>query len=161
MPMDSRTYWLLNPIVKSPFGMEKPMRYSNVDFLVSALEKPKPEMEHHDFVQKLHAKEIEVYVDKNKAGFLYGARHLLPDRLRTQQAVTRTLAFGGSLAGIVLFFLAPWWIAAAILIFGLAMFPRAQRLAANGVLEESISNPYVYAVAMAEGVLHIKKTIKE
>jgi len=122
--------------------------------MISVIKNP-PKMEHIDFVCKLSANEILVYVDKNKAGYLYSTRNLLSDRLRTQQALARTLAFGGTIAGIALFFVTPWWIATATLIFGLVMFPLAQRLAANGVLEESIADPFVYAVAIAEGVLHI------
>lgn len=133
------------------------MKYSDVDFLVSAMKNQKPKIEHCDFVRKLKQNEISVYVDKNKAGYLYGANNLLSDRLRTQQALARTLAFGGVLSAIALFFLAPWWIAAVTLVFGLAMFPWAQNLAAKGVLEESIANPYVYTVAIAEGVLNIEE----
>lgn len=134
------------------------MKYSDADFLVSAIQQPEPKIEHSDFVRKLKANEIVIYVDKNKAGYLYGAKGLLSDRLRTQQALARTLAFGGVFLGIVLFFLAPWWIATTILIFGLAMLPRAQSLAAKGVLKECITNPYLYSVAIAEGVLQIKNT---
>lgn len=130
---------------------------SDVNFLISALKSQGAAIEHHDFVRLLHDNKIEAYIDKNKAGFLYEAKSLLSERVRNQQATARTLALVASGVGLIAFFFAPWWLAIGIVIFGLAMFPRAQRLAAEGVLQECISNPYVYAVATAEGVLKITK----
>lgn len=114
-------------------------------------------MEHQEFVQKYKSGAIAVSVDRNKAGFMYQSPSLLPDRLRTQQALARTVAFGGVLGGIVAFFFAPWWLALGIIMIGFCGFPTAQRLAAAGVLEAAIENPLVYDLATERGVLFVRE----
>lgn len=65
-------------------------------------------MLHSEFVEKYRRGLITVTGDKNKAGYIYESPWMIPDRLRTQQALIRTLAFGGTLGGIAAFFFAPW-----------------------------------------------------
>lgn len=115
-------------------------------------------MEHAVFVEKYLANKIVVSVDKNKAGFMYGNPGLMSQRLRTQQAMIRTVAFGGAILGAALFFIAPWWLALGVLLVGLFMFPKAQRLAAEGVLEASLRDSSVYQVAIDNQVLVVKDT---
>lgn len=114
-------------------------------------------MDYSEFVSRYHANQISVSIDKNKAGYMYERPDLMPQRLRTQQVLIRTMAFGGVLLGIVLFFFAPWWAALAILIFGLFMFPQAQRAAAKGVLIAALENPYIYQLALENNVLVIQE----
>jgi hypothetical protein len=113
-------------------------------------------MNHSDFVEKYHSNQIAVNVDRNKAGFMYEQPGLIPQQFRAKQAMIRTLAFGGFLLGVVLFFFIPWWAAFGVLFLGLYMFPLAQKNAAKGVLLAALQSPYVYQVAIENQVLVIR-----
>lgn len=115
-------------------------------------------MEHAVFLEKYLANKIVVSVDRNKAGFMYGNPALMPQRLRTQQAMIRTAALGGTILGVAMFFIAPWWLALGVLLVGLFMFTKAQKLAAEGVLEASLRDSRVYQTAINNQVLVIKVT---
>ena len=112
-------------------------------------------MEHSEFVDRYSKGEISVNVDKNQAGFMYGRPGLMPQSLRARQARYRTFAFGGVIVGIALFFLATWWVALAVLFFGLYMFPQAQKSAAAGVLEAALLDASVYKIAKESNVIVI------
>lgn len=114
-------------------------------------------MDHSVFVEKYRSGLITVSVDKNKAGFMYESPLLMPQKLRTQQAIVRTAAFGGLLVGVALFLFAPWWFALAILLLGGFMFPKAQYLAAKGVLKAALESRLVYEVDIQNNVLDIKE----
>ena len=110
-------------------------------------------MNHSDFVKKYNSNQISVSVDKNKAGFMYEPPGLMPQQFRTKQAMIRTLAFGGLLLGVALFFFVPWWAALGVLFVAFYMFPQAQKNAAKGVLLSSLQDPNVYQVAVENQVL--------
>lgn len=114
-------------------------------------------MDHPIFVEKYRSNDLSVSVDRNKAGFLYGNTRLLPKKLRIRQALLRSIAFGGMVLGIILFFIVPWWLALGVLLFGFVMFPVAQKSAARGVLEASLQDPYVYETAIENEVLCIRE----
>lgn len=117
-------------------------------------------MDHAEFVEKYRANEIEVWIDKNEAGFMYEDPMLMPRRLRAQQAVIRAAAFGGSIFGVALFFLSHWWLALGVLLAGFFMFPVAQKAGVRGVLEASLKNPSVYQVAVERQVLIAKDIVR-
>ena len=117
-------------------------------------------MEHAEFVEKYRAKDVVVSVDKNKAGFMYGTPYLMPKKLRTQQALIRTAAFGVAILGVAFFFFAPWWLAVGVIVAGLALFPVAQKSAAKGVLLASLENPSVYQAAINNQVIVIRQREK-
>ena len=110
-------------------------------------------MNHSDFVEKYSSNKIAVDVDRNKAGFMYKQTGLMPQQFRAKQAMLRTLAFGGILLGMALFFFVPWWAALGVLFIALYMFPQAQKNAAKGVLQASLQDPNVYQVAVKNKVL--------
>lgn len=114
-------------------------------------------MEHSTFVQKYRSNKIEISVDKNKAGFMYKSPGLLPQNLRTKQALIRAGGVGSVLLGIILFFFSPWWLAATVLFIGLFMFPAAQKSAAKGVLEASLANQHIYYAALDNQVIVIRE----
>ena len=114
-------------------------------------------MIHSDFVEKYNSNQIAVNVDRNKAGFMYEQPGLIPQQFRAKQAMIRTVAFGGILLGVVLFFFVPWWAALGVLFFGLYMFTQAQKNAAKGVLLASLQDLNVYQVAVENQVLVIKE----
>ncbi|OGM54239.1 hypothetical protein A3F62_04330 [Candidatus Woesebacteria bacterium RIFCSPHIGHO2_12_FULL_44_11] len=110
-------------------------------------------MEYSDFVSKYKAGQIEVLVDRNKAGFMYQDPGLLPQNLRKKQVFIRTGAFVVVLLGIVMFVIAPWWLALIVLLVGLFMFPYAQKSGAKDVLAASLADSRVYQVAVDNQVL--------
>lgn len=114
-------------------------------------------MNHSNFVERYNSNQIVVDLDRNKAGFMYEQPGLIPKQYRAKQAMIRTLAFGGFLLGVVLFFFVPWWAALGVLFFGLYMFPQAQKSAAKGVLLASLQDPKVYQVAVENQVLIIRE----
>lgn len=114
-------------------------------------------MEHGEFVQKLKDNKINVRVEKNRAGFMYQSPSLMPQKYRAEQAKLRTLAFGGIILGIALFFFVEWWIALIVLLGGFFAFPQCQKRAAHGVLQASISDPFIYQAACDNGVLLIEQ----
>ena len=114
-------------------------------------------MEHSAFVEKYHSNQISVSVDKNNAGFMYKTPGVMPQNLRAKQAMFRTVAYGGSLLGIALFFFTSWWVALGVLLAGLFMFPQAQKSAARGVLEASLEHPSVYKVAVDNEVIVMRE----
>ena len=113
-------------------------------------------MEHSVFVEKYWSNQIAVDIDKNKAGFMYEQQGLMPQDLRVKQVMIRTLAFGGVIAALVLFFIAPWWAGAGVLLLALYTFPKAQKNAAEGVLSASLSNPHIFNIALKNHVLRIR-----
>jgi uncharacterized protein YjeT (DUF2065 family) len=114
-------------------------------------------MNHSEFRQKLQNGQIEVLVDRNKAGFMYRDPNLLPHPIRVQQAKIRTLGFGLLAIGIVLFFFVPWWIPIIVLFVGMLQFPRVTRKAAEGVLEASKLYPHVFETAVSNGVISVRE----
>lgn len=118
-------------------------------------------MNHKDFIEKYNSGEITVNIDINKAGYMY-AQSDMPKELKRKQAIIRAFAFGGVILGFVLFFYVQWWIALGILIMALSIFPKAQKVAGNDVLQASLDNPNVYQVAIDNQVLIISnKMTKE
>jgi len=114
-------------------------------------------MNHTDFVSRYQNNQVTVDIDKNKAGFMYEQQGLMPQNLRAKQAMIRTLAFGGIIMAIALFFFAPWWFGLGVLLFALYMFPQAQKNAARGVLQASLENPGVYEIAVQNQVLKVRE----
>ena len=114
-------------------------------------------MEFDDFVEKWRKNQISVQVDKNKAGFMYEKPGIMPSKYRKKQALFRTLAFGGCIAGVVLFFFIQWWISILILFFGLWMFPKCQSAAATGVLDASLNSREIFQIAKDNGLFLIKQ----
>ena len=58
-------------------------------------------MEHSEFLEKYKNNEIIINIDKNKAGLFFSKPGLMPNHLRQKQSLIRTLAFLGSIGGIV------------------------------------------------------------
>ena len=114
-------------------------------------------MTHAEFVNKYRNGEIKVHVDKDKAGFLYKSSYLIPQHLRTRQAIIRTFAFALFFIGIALFFFSPWWLALFVLFVGLPLFRVCQIDAAKGVLEASLTSPHVFEVALSKKVIFISE----
>lgn len=110
-------------------------------------------MEHADFVEKYNTSQIKVHVHRDKAGFLYGQPGLIPENLGATQAMIRTVAFGGLILGLALFFFVPWWVAVIVVVFALYIFPIAQKNAMKGVLEAALRDQYVYQVALERQVI--------
>lgn len=116
-------------------------------------------MEHSVFVEKFNAKQIAVSINKNEAGFMYGQQGVMPQNLRTKQAMLRAISFGGILGGLILFFFAPWWVAVGVLAIGFLMAPYAQNRAANGILQACLQSPQIYELAVHKQVLKINKIV--
>jgi len=114
-------------------------------------------MDYGEFVEKYNSNKITVRVDRNKAGFMLEDPTLMPQHFRAQQAKLRALGFGGVIAGIALFFFVQWWIALTVLILAFYIFPRAQKQAADAVLNASLYNPLVYHTAIANAVFDIQE----
>ena len=113
-------------------------------------------MDHSTFVEKYRSRELSISVDRSKASYMYQDPHLLPQGLRTRQALFRTVAFVGLLLGIASFFFLTWWLASAVLLFGFFMFPLAQAFAARGILEASLQDEYVYENAIQNEIFLIR-----
>ena len=112
-------------------------------------------MHHSDFVEKYRNNQIQVHIDKNKAGFFYGIKGFMPDKLRRQQVILMLIAFAGLIGGIVLFFFTKWYMALPVLIVGWYFFPFGQKMAAKGVLEASLQYSYIYEYALSNHTLRI------
>ena len=114
-------------------------------------------MEHSIFVAKYKTKQIAVDIDRNKAGFMYGQKSLMPDYILARQTKTRTVAFGGIIVTVALFFFAPWWIAVGVMLVVFFMFLQIPKSAAKGVLEASLQSPQVYELAVQNHILNIRE----
>ena len=113
-------------------------------------------MEHSEFVSGYKSRAVKAHVDRNAAGFLYAKPGLIPQKYRTQQAIIRALFFGGVILGIALFFFVDWYVALAVLVFGLFMSTRATQFAAKGVLETALADPAFYQMVTEKGVLRVE-----
>jgi len=113
-------------------------------------------MEYEEFVSKFRAGELNVHVDRNKAGYMYNYQDLISSNLRSKQFLIRAVGFIGLISGIILFFFVEWFIATLILIVGLLSFPSAQKDAANGVLKSSLDSKKVYNFALNNNVIKIE-----
>ena len=113
-------------------------------------------MDHSEFVEKYNSQVITVTVDENKAGFMFQKNGPMPQHLRLKQANKRTLFYGGIITGIALFFFVPWWVATAVLIFALYQGPKAQKHAAESVLEQALKEPNIYRTAIESQVIRIE-----
>ena len=112
-------------------------------------------MEHSEFLEGIAAGKIDLVVDKNAAGFLYGQPGLLPEPLRRRQANVRALGIGLLILGIALFFFVPWYVGAACVLAGLVQFPRAQKLAAADVADAVMKSPMVFQHALSRNVIQL------
>lgn len=115
-------------------------------------------MDHSVFVQKYHTKSIQVKVDKNKAGFMFQDPFLMPFDVRKKQANLRLLVFSSFALSVALFFFVKWWIAVICLLAVLFILaPKAQKHAANTVLELALKNSTTYNEAIKQQVLTIEE----
>ncbi|MBA2882820.1 hypothetical protein HNR65_003175 [Desulfosalsimonas propionicica] len=114
-------------------------------------------MQHSEFVRKYKNNEISVHIDKNAAGFFYQSKGFMPEHLRRKQTMTRAFGLGGLIGGAALFFFTKWYIALIVLVIGLSFFPKAQKKAAEGVLEASLEYPEIFEYASSNNVLRISE----
>lgn len=114
-------------------------------------------MEHREFVEKWLSGQIDVTIDKNLAGHLFGERLVIPHKYRLQQASLRTLAFGITISSIAMFFFVAWYLALMGLVIGLALFPLCQKHAMKSVFKASLEKPAVLVAALERGVLVVSE----
>jgi|GEM_PF-2329351 len=114
-------------------------------------------MEHAEFVERYKNGEIDVHIDKEAAGFFYEEKGFMPQYLRNQQRFIRFLFLGGTIGSIALFFYIPWYFALILLILSLQCAPKAQTMAAKGVLEASLKYPDIYYYSVSKGVLSVSE----
>lgn len=113
-------------------------------------------MEHSEFVSGYNTGQVKAHVAKDASGFLYEKPGLISQKYRTQQAMIRTLFFGGVVVGAALFFFVEWYIALLVLLFGLFMSTRAQKAAAKGVLDTALADESFYRMVIDKGILRVE-----
>lgn len=113
-------------------------------------------VEHYEFVEKCASRTIHIDVNTSKALSLYRDPYLLPRSYRVQLAIIFSVGFVAILLGFILLFYAVWYVVLAAFFFGLTMIFYARFEAGVGVLAAALRFPYVYEVAMEQGVLRIK-----